>query len=162
VGILEVLSITSLAAMDPKSPSSRHPTDIEEEDSPLQQSVFPPDQPMANSYLEDIASKAEEYAEDPAAKEMAEEEEHDGGAEAKEPEQIPVKLHGYWVKCHVKDAHVLALEREGTVAPKAESQWWTHHKALVPTQSKTEILILKSHIERGFNMPPSHFFSDLL
>jgi hypothetical protein len=66
------------------------------------------------------------------------------------------------VKCHVKDAHVLALEREGTVAPKAESQWQTNHKALVPTQSKTEILILKSHIERGFNMPPSHFFSDLL
>jgi hypothetical protein len=66
------------------------------------------------------------------------------------------------VKCHVKDTHVLALEREGKVAPKAESQWRTHHKALVPVPSKTEVLTLKSHIERGFSMPPSHFFSNLL
>jgi hypothetical protein len=91
---------------------------------------------------------------------MAEEEEQDGGAEAKETEQgggieaeeaeqIPVNLHGYWVKCHVKDVHVLALEKEGTVAPKAESQWRTDHKALVPGPNKTEILMLKSHVERG-------------
>jgi hypothetical protein len=78
---------------------------------------------MVDPYIEDIASKAEEDAEDLAAEEMAEEEEQDGGAEADEPEQIPVKLHGYWVKCHEKYAHVQALEREGTVAPKAESQW---------------------------------------
>jgi hypothetical protein len=66
------------------------------------------------------------------------------------------------VKCHVKDAHVLALEREGIVAPKAESQWRKHHKALVPAPSKTEVLILETHIERGFSMQPSHFFSNLL
>jgi hypothetical protein len=106
VEILEVLSITPLAAMDLESPSSRHPTYIEEEDSPLQQLAFPSNQPMADSYPEDIASKAEEDAEDLAAEEMAEEEEQDGGAEADEPEQIPVKLHGYWVKCHEKYAHV--------------------------------------------------------
>jgi hypothetical protein len=35
IEILEVLTITPLAAMDPESPSSRHPTDAEEEDSPL-------------------------------------------------------------------------------------------------------------------------------
>jgi hypothetical protein len=45
------------------------------------------------------------------------EEEQDGGAEAEEAEQIPVNLYGHWVKCHVKDAHVLALEKEGIVAP---------------------------------------------
>jgi hypothetical protein len=94
--------------------------------------------------------------------EMAEEEEQDGGAKVEEPEHIPVNLHGYWVKCHVKNAHVLALEKEGTVAPKAESQWRTDHKALVPAPNKTEILMLKSHIERGLSMLPSHFFNNLL
>jgi hypothetical protein len=55
-----------------------------------------------------------------------------------------------------------ALKNEGTVAPKAESQWQTDQKALVPAPNKTEILMLKSHIERGLSMPPSHFFSNLL
>jgi hypothetical protein len=79
-----------------------------------------------------------------------------------EEEQIPAKLHGYWVKCHVKDAHVQALENGGLVAPRAESQWRTNHKALVPALNQTKILMLKSHVERGLIMPPSHFFSNLL
>jgi hypothetical protein len=117
---------------------------------------------MADSYQEDFASKTED-AEERTAEEMAEEEdENDGGTEADEAEQLPVKLHGYWEKCKIKDAHVLALEIEGTVAPKAESQWRTPHKALVPAPNKTKILMLKSHTERGFSMPPSHFFSNLL
>jgi hypothetical protein len=58
IEILEVLTITPLAAMDPESPSSRHPTDVEEEDSPLQQSAFSSSQPMVDSYPEDIASEA--------------------------------------------------------------------------------------------------------
>jgi hypothetical protein len=62
----------------------------------------------------------------------------------------------------VKDAHVLALEKEGTVAPKVESQWRTDHKALVPAPNNIEILMLKSHIKMGLSMPPSHFFSNLL
>jgi hypothetical protein len=128
---------------------------------------------MVDSYLEDIASKAKENAKDQTAEDMVEEEEQDGGAgaeeteqgggfEAEEVEQIPVNLHGYWVKCHVKNAHVLALDKEGTVAPKVESQWRTYHKALVPAPNKTEILMLKSHIKMGLSMPPSHFFSNLL
>jgi hypothetical protein len=47
------------------------------------------------------------------------EEDNDGGAEEDEAEQadgveaeeeqIPANLHGYWVKCHVKDVRVQAL-----------------------------------------------------
>jgi hypothetical protein len=78
---------------------------------------------MADSYLEDITSEAEEEmakmtTEEATEKEAdggVEEEEQDDGVEAEE--QIPQNLHGYWVKCHVKDAHVQALENEGTVAP---------------------------------------------
>jgi hypothetical protein len=103
---------------------------------------------------------------------MADEEENDDGAEEEEAkqgdsiedeeEQIPANLHGYWVKCHVKDIHVQALENKGLVAPRVESQWRTDHKALVPALNQTEILMLKSHMERGLSMPPSHFFSNLL
>jgi hypothetical protein len=91
----------------------------------------------------------------------AEEEEQDEGAEAEE-EQIPQNLHGYWKKCHVKDAHVQALENEGTVAPQAESHWRTDFKALVPAPNSTKIVMLKSHVERGLSMPPSSFFTNLL
>jgi hypothetical protein len=60
--------------------------------------------------------------------EEAAEKEFDGGAEeeeqddrAEEEEQIPRNLHRYWVKCHVKDIHIQALQNEGTVAPQVES-----------------------------------------
>jgi hypothetical protein len=103
---------------------------------------------------------------------MADEEQNDGGAKEEEAEQgdgieakeekILAKLHGYWVKCHVKDAHVQAQENEGLVALQAKSKWRMDHKALVPAPNRTEILMLKSHVERGLSMPPSHFFRNLL
>jgi hypothetical protein len=82
---------------------------------------------MADAYPEDITSEAEEEmagltAEEAAKKEIdggAEEEEQDDGAEAEE-EQIPQNLHGYWVKCHVKDVHVQALEN-GALCPPRQS-----------------------------------------
>jgi hypothetical protein len=61
---------------------------------------------------------------------------------------------GSWEKCKVKDQDVLALEKEGIVAPKLESQWWTHYKALALAPNMTEILMLKSHVERGLSMLP--------
>jgi hypothetical protein len=129
---------------------------------------------MADSYPEDITSKAKEEmaeitTEEAADKEVdgkAEEEEQDDGAEAEE-EQIPQNLHGYWAKCHVKDAHIQALENEGTVAPQAESHWQTDFKAPVPAPNSTKIMMLKSHMERGLSMamfengscPPVSYFS---
>jgi hypothetical protein len=93
---------------------------------------------MVDSYLEDITSEAEEEADDQAARGIEDEDENDGGAEEEEneqgdgiegeEEQILVNLHGCWVKCHVKDVHIQALENEGLVAPQAESQWRTDHK----------------------------------
>jgi hypothetical protein len=79
---------------------------------------------MVDLYPEDIMSEAEEETaglttEEAVEKEIdggAEEEQQDDGAEPEE-EQIPQNLHGYWIKCHVKDAHVQGLENEGTVAP---------------------------------------------
>jgi hypothetical protein len=80
---------------------------------------------MADSYPEDITSEAEEEMagltiEEAAEKEVdggAKEEEQNDGVEAEE-EQIPQNLHGYWAKCHVKDAHVQALENEAPWPPR--------------------------------------------
>jgi hypothetical protein len=114
--------------MNSGSPSL-HPSEAKEEDSPLQQSAQGTNPQMADVYPENITSEAEEEmagftAEEATEKELdggAEEEEQDDRAEAAEEEQIPQNLHGYWVKCHVKDAHVQGLENEGTMAPQAES-----------------------------------------
>jgi hypothetical protein len=124
---------------------------------------------MADLYPEEFMFEAEEEmagltTEETADKEIdgrAEEEEQDDGAEAEE-EQIPQNLHGYWVKCHVKDAHIQGLENERTVAPQSESHRRTDFKALVPAPNSTEIVILKYHVERGLSMPPSSFFTNLL
>jgi hypothetical protein len=48
------------------------------------------------------------------------------------------------------------------MAPQGESYWRTDHKALVPAPNSTEIVMLKSHVERGLSMPPSSFFTNLL
>jgi hypothetical protein len=125
---------------------------------------------MADSYPEDVTSEAEEETVGQAMEEMAEEEGNDGEAEEEEldgevqakEEQIPRNLHGYWVKCHIRDAHVQALVSEGTVAPQEVSHWRTDFKAPVPAPNPTEISMLNSHMERGFSMPPSHFFTNLL
>jgi hypothetical protein len=54
------------------------------------------------------------------------------------------------------------MEGEGTVAPRAESGWRTDFKAPVPIPNPSEIVMLKSHMERGLSMPPSLFFTNLL
>jgi hypothetical protein len=66
------------------------------------------------------------------------------------------------MQCKVKDKDLLSLEKEGTVAIKAEYQWRMDYKAAEMAPYVTEILMLKSHVERGLSMPPSHFFSNLL
>jgi hypothetical protein len=82
--------------------------------------------------------------------------------EGAEDEQIPQNLHGYWQKSQVKDSDVQTMEGEGTVAPQAKSLWRTDFKAPAPTPNPSEIVMLRSHVERGLSMPPSLFFTNLL
>jgi hypothetical protein len=150
--------------MNPGSPSHHH-SEAEEEDSPLQQSTQGAHPAMADLDPEDIMSEAEEEmaganADDPADKEAEGKAEEEGGED--EEEQIPQNLHGYWQKSHVKDSDVQAMEGEGTVAPQAESGWRTDFKAPVPIPNPSEIVMPKSHVERGLSMPPSLFFTNLL
>jgi hypothetical protein len=104
-------------------------------------------------------ANVEETTDRGADDEAKEEEEQEAKAEK---EQIPQNLHGYWQKSHVRDAHVQALEDEGFVALQAESRWRTDFKAPMPAPNSSEIVMLKSHVERGLSMPPSSFFTNLL
>jgi hypothetical protein len=67
----------SSTTMNSGSPS-RHPSNAEEEDSPLQQSAHTSHPPMVDSYPEDITSKTEEEIAGQTTEEAAEEE-IDGG-----------------------------------------------------------------------------------
>jgi hypothetical protein len=150
--------------MNPGSPS-HHYSEAEEEDSPLQQSTQGEDLVMADLDPEDTMSEAEEEMvganpDDPADKEANGEAEEEGAED--EEEHIPQNLHGYWQKSHVKDSDVQTMEGEGTVAPQAESLWQTDFKAPVPIPNPSEIVMLRSHVERGLSMPPSLFFTNLL
>jgi hypothetical protein len=118
--------------MNPGSPS-RHLSEAEEEDSPLQQSAQGAHPSIADSYPEDIMSEAEEEMAGLTTEEAADKE-VDGGAEEEEQDDG-------------------ALENEGTVPPQAESHWRTDFKALVTAPNSTEIVMLKSHMERGLSMP---------
>jgi hypothetical protein len=69
--------------MDPRSPS-RHSSNAEEEDSPLQQSAYTSHPPTVDSYLEDVTSEGEEEMAGQAIEEVAEEEGNDGGAKEEE------------------------------------------------------------------------------
>jgi hypothetical protein len=120
---------------------------------------------MADLDPEDNMSEAEEEMaganpDDPADKEADGEAEEEGAED--EEEQIPQNLHGYWQKSNVKDSDVQTMEGEGTVASQAESGWRTDFKAPVPVPNPSEIVMLKSHVERGLSMPPSLFFTNLL
>jgi hypothetical protein len=98
IKVLEIISDMPLAAMEPGATSStRRPTDVEDEDFPLQQSAHsPPPHDMVDPFLEDSASEAEGDAKEEIAEEMEGDDEDidDGGLDVEEPEQLPIKLQG--------------------------------------------------------------------
>jgi hypothetical protein len=48
------------------------------------------------------------------------------------------------------------------VAAKAIPRWQVDTGAAAPAPSKKEIVMLKSHIDRGFSFPPSYFLKSML
>jgi hypothetical protein len=54
------------------------------------------------------------------------------------------------------------MEQEGLIAAKELSKWRVEPNAIMPTPSKKEIVVLKSHIDRGLSLPPSYFLKSML
>jgi hypothetical protein len=75
---------------------------------------------------------------------------------------IPETLGGNWDPCNLDEETLSSLEREGLLAAKNISKWRVDPGATSPAPSKKEIVMLKSHIDRGLSLPPSYFPKSML
>jgi hypothetical protein len=68
---------------------------------------------------------------------------------------IPETLGGSWDPCNLDEEILSSLEQEGLIAAKEISIWRVDPNVAAPAPSKKEIVMLKSHIDRGLSLPPS-------
>jgi hypothetical protein len=54
------------------------------------------------------------------------------------------------------------MEQEGLVEAKEISKWRVEPKAAMSAPRKKEIVMLKSHIDRGLSLPPSYYLKSML
>jgi hypothetical protein len=55
-----------------------------------------------------------------------------------------------------------SLEQEGLIAAKEISRWRVDPSTAAPAPSKKEIVMLKSHMDRGLSLLPSYFLKSML
>jgi hypothetical protein len=69
---------------------------------------------------------------------------------------------GSWDPCNLDEGTLSSLEQERRIAAKEISRWRGDPGAAMPAPSDGEIVMLKSHIDRGFSRPPSYFLKGVL
>jgi hypothetical protein len=75
---------------------------------------------------------------------------------------IPETLGGSWDPCNLDEGTLSSLESEGWITAKEISRWRVNPGAAMLAPSDGEIIMLKSHIDRGFSLPPSNFLKGVL
>jgi hypothetical protein len=75
---------------------------------------------------------------------------------------MPETSGGNWESCHINEKTLSSLEQEGCIAAKEISRWRVDPGATMPAPSDEEVGMLKSHIDRGFSLPPSCFLKGVL
>jgi hypothetical protein len=75
---------------------------------------------------------------------------------------MPETSGGSWDPCNLDEGKMSSLEQEGRIAAKEISRWRVDPGAAVPAPSDGEIVMLKSHIDRGFILSPSYFLKGVL
>ena len=76
-------------------------------------------------------------------------------------EAIP-RTPGQWIPCKLRDYDLRGMEKEGLIAPRSESFWRVNPRETRPEPESTEVVMMKSHVERGLSLPPSDFFSEVM
>jgi hypothetical protein len=114
--ILDIISATPLAAMDPESPH----------------------QVAASEAAESLARSSNTES------------------------AIPETLGGSWDPCNLDEGTLSSLEQEGWIAAKEISRWRVDPTAAMPAPSDRDIVMLKSHIDRGYSLSPSYFLKGVL
>jgi hypothetical protein len=75
---------------------------------------------------------------------------------------MPETLGGDWDSCNLNEEILSSLEWEGRIAAKEVSRWRVEPGEAMPAPSDEEVVILKSHIDRGLSLPPSYFLKGVL
>jgi hypothetical protein len=75
---------------------------------------------------------------------------------------IPKTSGGSWDPCNLDEEIFSSLEQEGLIAAKEISKWRVVPNAATLAPLKKEIVMLKSHIDRGLSLPPSYFLMSML
>jgi hypothetical protein len=75
---------------------------------------------------------------------------------------IPETSRGSWDPCNLDEEVFSSLEQEGLIVAKEISKWRVEPNAATPAPLKKEIMMLKSHIDRGLSLPPSYFLKSIL
>jgi hypothetical protein len=69
------------------------------------------------------------------------------------------EVKGQWCPCTTTESELRNLEVEGFLQP---GSWWTVPGALIPTPEAGEWVLTKALVERGFSLPLSDFFTEIL
>jgi hypothetical protein len=106
----------------------------------------------------------------PKAKESAVESSHSNPMESAMPglgatnetESQSTTMVGCWGPCTLNEDILVAMEQEGTIEERTISQWWVELNAAMPAPLEKEVVMLKSHVDRGLSLPPSKFLTGML
>jgi hypothetical protein len=55
-----------------------------------------------------------------------------------------------------------SMEQDGLIAAKETSRWRVEPCAAMPAPLEKEVVMLKSHVDRGLSLPPSYFLKSML
>jgi hypothetical protein len=75
---------------------------------------------------------------------------------------MPETSGGSWDPCNLDKGTLSSLEQEGRIVAKEILRWRVDSGAAMPAPSDEEIVMLKSHIDRGFSLPPYYFLKGVL
>jgi hypothetical protein len=87
---------------------------------------------------------------------------HATGSSADTESVTPESSGGNWDPYNLSEDILSSLEQEGLIADRAISKWRVEPNAAMPAPLEKEIVMLKSHIDRGLSLPPSYFLKSML
>jgi hypothetical protein len=140
IEVLEIISTMTLAAMETEATSSRHEEERRD----------PPQSPEIRG------SPAEPSRSKPADAAIP-----DSGS-ANEVKAQPATKVGCWSPCSLNEEILATMEKNGFIVGRAISRWWVENNAAMHAPLEKEVVMLKSHVDRGLSLPPSRFFTGML
>ncbi|KAK1609410.1 hypothetical protein QYE76_033083 [Lolium multiflorum] len=125
-------------------------------------SAPPPFVPVQLDPTKDSGKDAEGTSANPektSGAEQAEQKAEENAAKKSKARQRDSEAKGKWWPCTTTEMELKNLEAEGFLQP---GSWWTVPNSLAPAPQDNEMVLTIALVERGFSLPPSDFFSEIL